>query len=317
MVHATNNASMDSLIRSEIWSSQLKEVLEDELQAMGWVNWITEFPDGDQFTIPSIGQAKVDDYVEGAAIQYRNLATGEFQFNIDQYLVSAHSITDKAKEDSFYMSQLVSSFVPSQARAIMERVEADILNLQSAQTASNLNTINGFDHRFVANGTSNVIALTDFAYANLALTKANVPAANRIAIVDPTVAYELETQTNLVNVSNNARWEGVIENGLTQGMKFIKNVYGFDVFESNYCADIASETIDSVAVTNGKANLFFSAAPDVMPFIGAWRRMPEVEMHRAPDYQEDRFITSARYGLGLFRPENLVTIISDSTQASS
>ena len=35
------------LTRSEIWSTQLKEVLQDDLNAQGWVNWLSEFPDGD------------------------------------------------------------------------------------------------------------------------------------------------------------------------------------------------------------------------------------------------------------------------------
>ena len=67
----------EHLIRSEVWSSQLKEVLEDELQAQQYVNWMSEFPDGTTFTIPSIGQAQVDDYVEDTPVKYRPLDTGE------------------------------------------------------------------------------------------------------------------------------------------------------------------------------------------------------------------------------------------------
>ena len=37
----------EHLIRSNLWSSQLKEVLEDELFAMRYVNMITDFPDGE------------------------------------------------------------------------------------------------------------------------------------------------------------------------------------------------------------------------------------------------------------------------------
>lgn len=36
----------DHLERSEIWSAQLKEALQDDLQAQQWVNWISDFPDG-------------------------------------------------------------------------------------------------------------------------------------------------------------------------------------------------------------------------------------------------------------------------------
>lgn len=75
MAHTTANTSL--LIRSEVWSNELKEILRDELLAMQYVDWMTNFPDGDTFTIPSIGTADVDDYQEGEAINYRPLDTGE------------------------------------------------------------------------------------------------------------------------------------------------------------------------------------------------------------------------------------------------
>ncbi len=37
----------DHLIRSNLWSSQIKEVLEDELIGTKYVDMITDFPDGD------------------------------------------------------------------------------------------------------------------------------------------------------------------------------------------------------------------------------------------------------------------------------
>lgn len=73
----TTSAS-DVLIRSEVWSTTLKEVLQEELMAQGWVNWLSEFPDGDQFTMPSIGESTVRDYVEDTNVVYDALDTGEF-----------------------------------------------------------------------------------------------------------------------------------------------------------------------------------------------------------------------------------------------
>ena len=303
----------DHLIRSEIWSSQLKEILEDDLQAMGYVNWMSEFPDGNTFTIPSIGQATVRDYNENDPVVYDAMDTGEFQFSITEYLSSATYITNKNKQDMFYMNQLVSSFVPKQRRAIEEQVESTVFGLQSQQTAADRNLINGAPHRIVANegGADDIMQTSDFAKAMYSLKKANVPQENMFAIVDPSVEYTLNTQTNVVNVSNNPMWEGIIGTGIGTGMRFIKNVYGFDVYTSNYLADIASETVNSDAITNGKANLFFSAASDVLPFIGAWRQMPNVDSEYNKDKQRDEYVTTARYGAKLYRPENLVTILSD------
>lgn len=306
-------ANNDHLIRSEIWSSQLKEVLEDELQASTYVDWLTEFPDGDTFTIPSIGQAQVDNYEEDTEVNYRALDTGEFQFSITEYLSSGTYITNKMKQDSFYMNKLVSSFVPKQERAILARMETDIMNLAMSQTADNLNNINGAAHRFVGSGTNETIALADFAKARYALKKANVPDTNLIAIVDPSVEYELNTLSNLTNVSNNPRWEGIVSDGIATGMKFVKNVFGFDVYVSNYLAD-ANETIDSVTTAAGKANMFFSAASDVLPFVGAMRQTPTVDSSYEKNKQREEYVTTARYGVKLYRPENLVCVLTDTDQ---
>ena len=303
----------DHLVRSNLWSSQLKDILEEELMATKYVRWLTEFPDGDTFNIPSIGQAQVDDYTEDQDVKYRAMDTGNFTFTITEYLSSATYITNKAKQDTFYMNELVSTFVPKQQRAIMARLEQDILGLQSQQTASNLNTINGADHRFVANGTNETMAASDFARAKYALAKANVPMTNLVAIVDPSVGFALETVANLANISNNPMWEGIVSTGITTGMKFIKNVYGFDVYASNFLAD-ANETIDSKTTAAGKANLFFSATGDMLPFIGAWRQMPKVDSEYNKDRQREEYVTTARYGVKLFRPENLVVILADTDQ---
>ena len=170
-----------------------------------------------------------------------------------------------------------------------------------------------FTFLVVANGTNETMAASDFARAKYALAKANVPMTNLVAIVDPSVGFALETVANLANISNNPMWEGIVSTGITTGMKFIKNVYGFDVYASNFLAD-ANETIDSKTTAAGKANLFFSATGDMLPFIGAWRQMPKVDSEYNKDRQREEYVTTARYGVKLFRPENLVVILADTDQ---
>lgn len=309
MAHTTANTTL--LTRQEVWSSELKEILRDELDAMRHVNWMTDFPDGNTFTIPSIGTADVDDYQEDEAVVYRPLDTGEFQFTITEYLSSGTYITEKAMQDMFYANQLISRFVPEQERALMVRLEGDILKVgPDGQTAANNNQINGVDHRYVATGTSNVMSVEDFAKARFSLKKANVPDTNLIAIVDPSVEYTMNTQTNLVNISNNPMWEGIVSSGIATGMKFIKNIYGFDVYCSNHLKINGTETLDTVAISGFANNLFFSAAPGVQPFVGAWRQMPKVDSEFDMDFQRTKFVTTARYGLALYRPENLVVVPS-------
>lgn len=320
----TGNSS--HLIRSELWSTQLKDVLEDDLMARPYVRWLTEFPDGNTFTIPSIGEMNIRDYVEDTAITYDALDTGEFQFSISEYLSAATYITDKNKQDGFYMNELVSAFIPKQARALNQRLEADIFKQgqpgqAGGHTAGNGNQINGVDHRWVGADTLNskkVLGVEDFAKALYSLKKANVPQENLIAIVDPSTEYVMNTQTNLADISNNPRWEGIVESGIGSNMRFVKNIYGFDVYTSNYLPKSgsgqsgASETINSVASgADAVCNLFFSASQDVLPYIGAWRQMPRVESERNKDFQRDEFLTTARYGLKLYRPENFITVLSD------
>lgn len=309
---ASNN---EHLIRSNLWSSQIKEVLEDELFATKYVDMISDFPDGDTINIPSIGQAEVLNYAEGQAVRYTAMDTGNFTFSIDQYKSSATYITNKMKQDSFYMSRLVSSFVPKQHRAIAKAMEVDVLAIgNSGQTASDLNNINGAAHRWVGSGTNEVIALTDFAKAKYALQKANVPMTNLVAIVDPSVEYTLSTLSNLTSVSNNPRWEGIVRDGMSTGMKFVMNVYGFDVYMSQNLPSSISETVNSRSVTTGVANYFFSAAPDVVPFVGSVRQAPKVDSEYNKDLQREEYVTTCRYGFKLFRPENLVTVLTDTDQ---
>jgi hypothetical protein len=303
------------LIRANIWDPEIKEIFEDTLFATKYVDYLTGFPDGDTINIPSIGQMEVLDYQEGEAIRYTGMDTGNFTMSITEYKSSATYITNKMKQDSFYTAKLVSKFVPSMARAIAVAMEVDALAVgPDGQTVSDLNTINGGDHRFVASGTSQVMTTTDFARAKYALQKANVPMTNLVALVDPSVEFEFSTLTNLVNMNMNPRWEGIVKTGLSTGMRFITHVFGFDVYTSNNLKSGISETIDSVAVTNGVANLFFSAAPEALPYVGAVRQSPKVDSDYNKDLQREEYVTTCRYVHKLYRPEAQVVILSDSSQ---
>jgi hypothetical protein len=312
MAHSTTNT--DHLIRSDIWSGQLKELFDDELFATRYISWLDGFPDGDLFHIPSIGQAEAQDYEEGQAVTYSTLDTGEFLFRITEYVQSGHFITNKMKQDSFYMNQLVSSFVPKEHRALMKRMEVDALRIGvDRQTAADFNSINGVAHRWVGTGAGNSISVEDFARARLALQKANVPMTDLVAIVDPSVEFTFNTLANITNVVSNPTWQGIVRDSIGTGMQFRANVYGFDVYVSQNLKQNMSETIGGQSVSNGAANLFFSAAAGAQPFVGAVRQPPKVDSEYNKDLQRDEYVTTMRYGLDLFRPEGLVTVITDNT----
>ena len=302
-----------NLIRTQLWSRQIKELLLDELNAMKFVRIISDFPDGYLLNIPSIGEAEVADFTENQAITYNSMATGNFQFSFDQYKYSANAISEKFKRDSYYSQDVIAAFVPRQHRALMEAVETRIFQVANAgQTASDPNTINLASHRWVAGGTSQSLTLQDFAKAQYALTKANVPLTNLCAVVDPSVAYTLQTQANLVNLlSPMPMWGDVTREGIVTGFKFRFNIFGFDVYVSNYLPSIASETVSSVSVSGGVANYFFSANPgDTCPWVGAFRQEPRVYSEFNKDLQQTEYVTFAEYGFKLYRPENMITVLT-------
>lgn len=319
-----NSTVMDTnLVRAELWSDQLKDVLQDALQGQQYVNWMTNFPDGSTFTIPSIGEMPMRNVTENDDVTYDAMDTGEFNFSIDKYVEAATFITDKAKQDSYYSDMLIAQFIPKMKRAIEENLETNIFALAASQTAANANSINGASHRFVARGSTNtVLSLEDFAAAKFAMDKAGA-SQRRIAVIDPSQEFVLNTLTNLTNVSNNPKFEGIVQEGFVNsatGLRFSKNIYGFDVYVSNYLATISgteainADTRGSITSPSGAVqNVFMSVGGDETPFKGAWRQMLRVEFERNKDKRRDEYVMNGRYGLKLYRPECLVVCLSKNT----
>lgn len=310
-------ANNEHLIRSNVWDKQIKHILEDQLQGNRYTKMIPYWGGG-AINIPSIGQFLTHDYTEGQQIQYDSADTGNFTFTPTEYVSSATYITNKMKQDTFYMSELMATFSTGQARAIAVRMEVDALATgPAAQTAASTNSINTAAHRWIGSGTNETISIVDFAKAKFALQKANVPLTNLVAIVDPSVEYALATQTNLVNLSNNPTWGGIVKTGLAgdTGMRFITNIYGFDVYASNYLrTNTTSETISSVTASAGVNNLFFSTSGDCLPIIGTVMQSPKVDSQYNQDFQREEYVTTARWDYALFRPENLVVVVTDTDQ---
>ena len=311
----------EHLVRTEVWSNELKEVLQEMLIGTKYVRFLEGFGDGNQLTIPSLGELPVRQADEDNPASYDSADTGEFTFSIDRYPEVATFITDRAKQDSFYYQQLIGSFPGKMRRAIDENLETGVMSLANTQTLNDANSINGAPHRFIASGTSNTtLSADDFAKAKFSLDKASAYGA-RVAIIDPSQEYVLNTLTNLVQVQNNPQFEGIVTSGMTAtgSMRFIRNIYGFDVYVSNFLATPTDTAINADArgsistPTAPKTNIFMSVGGDLTPFVGAWRQMPRIEYERNKDMRRDEYVMNARYGLKLYRPECLVSVISRST----
>jgi hypothetical protein len=275
------------------------------------------FPDGNQFTIPSIGELPMREVAENTPVTYDAMDTGEFTFSIDRYVESATFITDKAKQDSYYAGQLIGMFPSKMRRALDENLESSVFSLANTQTVNDLNSINGASHRFVASGSSNtVLSLDDFAKAKYALDKAQA-GGTRVAIIDASQEYVFNTLVGAQAFINNPQFQGIVNGGFVNevtGMRFIRSFFGFDVYVSNFLATPTDTTINSVSVpATPVTNIFMSVGGDLTPFVGAYRQMPRVEYERNKDLRRDEYVMNARFGLKLYRPECLVSVISKST----
>lgn len=307
----------DNLVRAELWSAELKDVLQEQLMGTKYVRMLSGFPDGNQFTIPSVGELPMRETAELTPVVYDTMDTGEFNFTIDRYVESATYITDKAKQDSYYAQQLIGMFPTKMRRALDENLESSVFSLANTQTVDNVNEINGADHRFVASGSTNtVLALDDFAKAKFALDKAQA-GGTRVAIIDPSQEYVFNTLVGAQAFTNNPAFGGIVNGGFVNdvtGMRFIRNIFGFDVYVSNFLPTPTDTTIDGVSVpASPVTNIFMAVGGDLTPFVGAYRQMPRVEYERNKDLRRDEYVMNARFGLKLYRPECLVSILSKST----
>lgn len=299
---AATTTTASNLIRTDVWSQRVQEELEESLIGKQLVEFLTDFPDGDTLHIPTLSSLTTRDYVENTDITIDDPSVGDFTLTIDKYVQVGIGITDKLAQDTFYMQVLNQKFPAQMMRAIMERLESDIMLLHKKQTNNDANTINGRAHRYVGTGTSNVIALDDVYDAKLALDKGNVSKLNRIAIVDPTVSRELITLDAIVRqdvygANSNIR-EGF---GATE---FIGRYAGFNFFESNMLDEATA--LDYVTGGSLKANLFLGEEA----FVGAMRAAPEMEESRDWKKKRDVFHATSRYGLDLFRNVSLVTVLT-------
>lgn len=323
------------LQRNEIFSAQIKELLKDELIAQQYVRWLSDIPSDSirtELKINSIGELAVDDWNESVSLPNRRMDTGQFTFKIDEFKGVKVPFTDHFFETSFQAGEVLARTPMEMKRAMDVYLETKIMELGNEQTLNDSNVINTAKHRFVGAGDgsavpTNQLTPEDFAYAKYALKKANVPMTGMVAVVSPESEFYLSTLSNLTDISYNPRWEGIVETGLldTTGIRFIRNIYGFDVYVSEYLAEndgdedeLTTYNGDSVASTDGySTNMFFSIADDmVKPFVGAWGRTPRMVSWRDEDIETEYHQLTGSFGLGMYRPESLVSILTPNTIGS-
>lgn len=323
-LNGINTVNSRAAIRATIYSGMLREALEPELIAMNYVDVIKDFPDGDKWQDVEIGNATVTDYAEGEEIDFKGLEIGTRDFEINHYVNSGHYVTAKFAQDSYLASQIMAKVPALEARAIAADLEQKILDLANKQTANDANKYNGMQHRFVA-GTSGdgwgVLTPEDFAYATVALKKVNY-IGPKIAIIPSYQEYAIINNSRMKDALKfNPNFEGIVRDGAMTGMRFSFNIYGWDVYTSEYLPTVSGETSlkdreeaqTFSALTNCGIAVLFANIADRRPFRMAWRQMPKFEGQWNMAKQREEYVTVARYGVGVGDIENLVVILCKDT----
>ena len=329
-LNGINSQTNSVAIREKIYNAALRSALEPYLMAQNFVDVITEFTDGEKFIDIEIGNATVHDYVEGTDILLEGLDMKDREFTINQYRQSGHYITEKFAQDS-YVSAKIAAVVPAkEARALAADLEQKIFGLQSVlQTAGDDNDLEGCPHRWLAGydatATSQVygaLSLSDFAMASTALHKLGY-FGPMVAIIPTFQEYAITTSASFKNaLAYQPMYERVFQDGAITGSRFAFNIFGFDVYVSNFTPVIASETIaalDGTSKTAANAGLacFFANIPDMRPWRMAWRMMPKFEGNWNMYKRREEFVTVCRYGLGKGETPNFIGVLCKNDTTST
>lgn len=314
-----------AFVEAQVYSQFILDNLPDVLLPEGFYRDVSDFGSGTTLNIKTVGTVTLQDAAEDVPLVFNPIDTGTINLTITDYLGDAWRVSDDLREDGAQIEALMGMRATESTRAFGEHHEGRFLAVaNSAQTNATVNLVNGRPHRWVAGGsggTTRIMTISDFIAMKLAFDKANAPAAGRIAIVDPIVEATLNSLTNLVNVSNNPMFEGMVTTGFAQTHKFVRNIFGWDVYTSNFLpSKTATEALNAsayglandTAEVGDKANIFMCVADDsTKPIMHAWRRMPRTEGWRDEETRSDKFQVTSRFGFGAQRLDTLGVIFTD------
>ena len=302
-----------AFIEQQIYSDFILMNLHDGLLGEQYYRNVADFGSGDTINIPTIGSVTIQEGAENEAFTYNPIDTGRVTLSITDYVGDAWFVTDDMREDGYNVDALMAARSVESTRAIQENFETRFLAVANAgQDQSTANTINGFAHRIASAETNDVFHEHHLAEMRLAFDKANVPMQGRVFIADPVVEATLNKKITITNDITPFA-ESVLRNGMSSGMRFVGQLFGFDIILSNRLPT-GSFTDGTETVANGVANIAMCVLDDqTKPVMGAWRRMPRVEGERNKDLRRDEFVVSCRFGLGVQRTDTLGVIITSAT----
>lgn len=323
MSQTTGNTS--AFIEAQQYSKFIVANLHDGLLPANLYRDVTDFPAGSTLNIKVVGTASIQDVEENKAITYSPIDTNTITMSITEYVGDGWYVTDMLKQDGAQVEQLMAMRAMESTRALQEDFETKYLYAAgiSAQTAANTNSINGFDHRWVADAAGDStykMSMNDFVDMKLSFDKANVPQAGRIVLVDPVVEATMNKLAATFAVNRNPQHQSLLEGGFARDHKFLFNLFGWDIYTTNRLPRITAteaithNTVSRTAPVGAVANLFMCVSDDsVKPMMGCWRQHPSVEGGRNYDLGRNEFVTRARFGFGRQRPESLGVVLTSAS----
>lgn len=302
-----------AFIEAEQYSDFILMNLEDGLLGEQFYRDVSDFGSGTTLNIKTIGSVAIQETSEDTALNYNPIESGTVTLQITDYVGDAWYVTDDLREDGAQVEALMAARAAESTRAIQEYHETRFLSVaNAAQTDADANVINGFAHRIGSAETNDVFSTSHLVSMRLAFDKANVPTNGRVFIADPVVEATLN---KLVTITNDVTpfAESILRAGMSSGMRFVGQLYGFDIILSNRLptGDFSDGTN---AVTGAVANIAMCVLDDqTKPIMHAWRRQPRVEGERNKDLRRDEFVTTCRFGLGAQRVDTLGVVITSAS----
>lgn len=299
-------ANTRAFIESEQYSKFILMNLHDGLLPETFYRNVTDFGSGTTLHIKTVGSVTIQEAEEDTPLVYNPIETGEVTMTITEYKGDAWYITDDLREDGAQIDVLLAQRAAESTRALQETFETSFLAVAGNYYLTNTgpNNINGFAHQIVSAAVNGVFQLSGLIRMRLAFDKANVPAEGRVFICDPVVEATLN---GLVTITHDvtAFGQGILEQGLARGQRFLMNLYGWSIITSNRLP-IGNFNDGTTTGTAYVGNLFMCVLDDqTKPIMAAWRRMPKSEGERNKDRARDEHVVRSRYGFGIQRVDTL------------
>lgn len=303
-----------AFVEAEQYSRFILLNLHDGLLPSVWYRNVSDFGSGDTLNIKTIGSVTLQDAAEDEPLVYNPIETGEITLTITEYKGDAWYVTDDLREDGTDIDRLMAERASESTRAYQEVVETDFL-AKAAEiyiAATDGKNVNGQPHFIASAEVNDVFSTNHLIQMKLSFDKANVPDAGRVFICDPLVEATLNKNFTLTH-DVTPFGERLIQAGMARGMRFVMNLFGWDIVTSNRLA-VGDANDGSTTITNAVFNICMCVLDDqTKPVMHAVRRQPKVEGERNKDFARDEFVMRARYGFGLQRVDTLGAIATSST----